>query len=632
MGKLAAAALVLLAIAAAAILSDRPLPPADFTFVNVGDVGTLDPQRMSWRPDLRVGRLVYEGLLQTDVRDPDLAIVPAAAESWTVSADRLTYTFTIRDDARWSNGDRVTAHDFVYSWRRGMLPDLAADYAQMFHLIRGAREFYEWRAHALAELAAGRGEHADGAALWEATLDRFAETVGLRAIDDVTLVVELDDPVPYFLDLCAFGVFSPVYPPLVAPYERPDPETGRLRRRTGWTRPEHHVGNGPYALEVWRFQRDMRFGVNPHHRQSDSLRLRSIHIPSIEDPNVAVLAFRTSAVDWVSDVATQYRGDMLAEKRAFYEEHADTVARLRDQGVGPFEIDRRLPPDPRAHVHAVPAFGTYFWNFNCSPSLPGGRANPFHDPRVRRAFALVTDKRAVVEGVRRLGERTAGALTPPGSLAGYRPPPGLPNIGDAPTPEHAAAIRARAMLLLAEAGYPDPASDFPVTVELLFNKDAGHDLIAQVIAKGWREHLGVGVRLVQKEVKVFREDLRGGDYLTSKANWFGDYADPTTFLGINRSSDGNNDRGFADAAYDAMLDDAAREPDPAARLALLAEAERYLVEEAVPLVPIFHYNDVVLFDPRRVTGLSSHPRGEQDFSVVDVRDAARDGPPAGALP
>lgn len=609
--------LLLLALVGASVLSDRPAPRADFTFINRGDVNTLDPQRMSWMQDLRVARLLYEGLVQNDVLSPDFGIIPSVAESWTLSPDGLTYTFRLRDDARWSNGEPVTSEDFRYSWRRAMLPDLASDYVNMFMLIEGAQDFYDWRERELdaftdRDFAGAREQSQAADLLWQETVAVFDDMVGLEAPDSRTLIVRLERPVPYFLDLCAFAVFYPVYQPLVEQFERPDPVTARLIRRPGWTKPGVLVSNGPFELTRWRFKRDLRLTANPHWWNLDSLAIETIDIPSVNDPNATTLAYQTGTVDWVSDVTAPYRGDMLADKADFYAEHADQVASLRAAGLDQFEIDRRLPDDERKEVHAIPAFGTYFYNFNCKPLLPDGRANPFADARVRRAFAMCVDKRAVADEVRRLGELPADTLIPPGSIGGYRSPKGLPSIGQATSDAERQAIAAEARALLAEAEFPDD-----LVVELLFNKDSGHDLIGQALAKNWQEHLGVQTRLAQKEVKIFREDLKNKQYMTARAGWYGDYGDPTTFLDICYSTDGNNDRAFDNPEYDALLDRAGTTLDPQARMELLAQAEALLLHEA-PLIPLFYYANVQLFDPARVTGFTAHPRSKNNLYLVDM--------------
>lgn len=609
---------VLVTLVALSVFGDRPLPRADLTFINSSEVNTLDPQRMSWMHDLRTARLLYEGLVKNNVLSDDFEITPGVAESWELSEDAKTYTFHFRDNAKWTNGSPVTAHDFVYSWRRAMLPDLVSDYVAMFMNIQGAQAFYDWRQAQLDGFSdrafANDTEKREAAyALWDETRARFDETVGLHATDDRTLVVTLERPVPYFLELCAFTVFAPVYEPLVAQYERPDPATGRLVRRPGWTKGGVLISNGPFELTRWRFKRDMRMEQNPHYWDRESIAIRSVSIPSISDPNAGVLAYQTGSVDWISDVTSSYRGDMVAQKLAFLDEHKEQVEALKAQGYDQFSITRQLPQDPRAHTHAVSSFGTYFYNFNCKPRLPDGRDNPFADARVRRAFAMCIDKPSIANQIRRLGEPSAHTLIPPGSIGGYTSPKGLPNIGDAANEAEKQAIIAQAKALLEEANFPQ---DF--VVELAFNKDAGHDLIAQAVAKSWQKSLGVQTKLSQKEIKIFREDLKNKQYMTARAGWFGDYGDPTTFLDINHSKDGNNDRAYDNPKFDKLLEDAGDELDPVKRMAMLSEAERILVEEDLPLVPIFHYATIYMFDAHKLTGLSTHPRTKQNAFLIDM--------------
>jgi oligopeptide transport system substrate-binding protein len=610
--------LPVLAVLAAVLLTmaaDTPTPKADLRIINRGDLGTMDLHQMSWLQDLRVARLVWEGLVRPDVNSPGYDVKPCLAESWTVSPDRLTYTFHLRKEAAWSNGRPVLPSHLAYSWRRAMLPETGADYAKFFGLIKGGSAFIRWRSDQLADFAkaassattspADRGPRARE--LWEDTKRRFDDTVGIRADDDaMTLTVVLERPVPYFLDVLCFPVFSPLYPPLLEEHQSIDPQTARLRWDTSWTKPPKAVFNGPMTMTSWRFKRDMRLERNPFYWNPGALAVDSITVPCIEEPNAQVLAFETGAVDWVSDVAVAYRSEMLARKRDYYQEHQAEYDALHAQGLGPIEIDRRLPPDPqkRNTIHSFPAFGTYFYNFNCMPKLHDGRDNPFRDPRVRRAFAMTVDKSTLVSQVRRSDEPVARTLIPPGSIGGYTSPHGL-DFDPAAAKE-----------LLAQAGYPD-GRGFP-TVEILFNSEGGHDLIAQSIARNWQDLLGINVILDVNESKVFREKLKGQDYMISRATWFGDYGDPTTFLDINRAGDGNNDRKFSSAAYESLLDKAQDEPDPAARMSLLSEAERLLVEDEVPLIPIFHYATFYLFDPHKLAGVSSHPRGVQLLYEFDI--------------
>lgn len=613
--------LVLLgALIGASVLSDRPAPRADMAVINRGDLSTMDPQTMTWLQDFRMCRLAFEGLVRADVFTPNYTPRPGVAERWEVSPDNRKYTFHLRRNSLWTHGETVTAADFLYAWKRALLPDVAADYVRQVQLIRGGKEFYDWREKAMAEFAKGtelRGEARRIAAekLWEETDRKFAELVQAKAPDPFTIEVSLTHPVPYFLDLVWLPVFYPVCEKVVRAYERVDAETGRVRWEQEWTKPPRLVSNGPFELKVWRFKRDMRFERNEKFWDKSLLNVDSIAVPSIEDGNAQVLAFRTGTVDWVSDVIVPYRTEMIAAKKRYYAEHAAEYERLKAEGWDQIEIDRRLPPDPRANIHVIPTFGTYFYNFNCLPKLADGRPNPFHDPRVRRAFAMAIDKKALTEQVRRVGEPVASTIIPPGSIPGYRSPKGLEFDPEA------------ARKLLAECGYPG-GKGF-ITVEMLFNKEGGHDLIAQAIARDWERNLGVSVLLNQKEIKVFREDLKSANYMTSRAGWFADFGDPVTFMDIHRTGDGNNDRKYSSAKFDGMLEAAEREEDAGKRMRILEEAERLLVEEDMPVVPLYHYVQMYLFDPHKLTGISTHPRQDQVLYWCDVlgdgkgRDEAR---------
>ena len=586
-------------------LTEPAAPKADLVVINRGDCNTLDVQRMSWLQDFRVAAALYEGLLTADRFSNSNEKLPGVAESWTVGGDGLTYTFHLRKDAKWSNGKPVTPEDFRYSWRRALLPDLANDYATLFRLIEGGAEIYKWREAELklfeAE-SAGLPRPVESQKLWQETLRRFDETVGLTAPDEHTLVVRLVRPVAYFTEMMAFEAFFPIYPPLVERFEQPSPVTGRLEFSSEWARPPLLVSNGRFKLASWRFKRDMLIVRNEHYWNQADIHANSILMPSVSDPNAEVMAFQTGTVDWLTDVVPDYRAEMIEAKEAFYREHWDDYQKLKARGLDPVAIDRRLPADPRKNIHVFPTFGTYWYNFNCLPTLPDGRANPMADAKVRRALSMVVDKRNIVENIRRSGETVAQAIIPPGSIAGYESPAGLGFDVDG------------ARALLVEAGYPGGVG-LPV-IEILFNRDGGHDLIAQAIKRDWEMNLGVSVRLVQKEIKVLRNDLKGRNYMVSRGSWFGDYGDPTTFLDVNRSDDNNNDRGYFSSEFDALMKASDAERDPATRMALLAKAEGLVIAEDLPLLPIFHYTSTMLFDADKVSGISPLPRQKQDFGLL----------------
>lgn len=625
----------LLALVLGAMAIDRSGPPAEFIFVNRGEVFTLDPQRMSWMQDFRMASAFYEPLVRWN--NDDFTIEPAAADLPEISDDRRTYTFRLREDARWSDGAPVTAHDYIWSWQRGILPDTAADYTMMFFAIDGAESFFRWRVERLAGFTKS-GQSARE--LWDESNRRFAETVGLRALDDRTLEVTLTRPVAYFLDLVAFGIFHPVYRPCVEGWELSDEEwtvvraqgwhaidpppfdrrnwvrlndtTGRIEQLHEWTKPARLVCNGPYILTDWRYRRGMRIELNPHFHSPEMVRSKSIEIVSIDDSNTAVLAFESGGLDWLSEVETEFQADLLRERLNYDEKHRAEYESLLARGTSPDEALALLPapgPGERRNIHAFPTFGTDFYSFNCRPALADGSFNPFADARVRRAFVLATDRKAIVEQVTRLNEPIATTLTPPGSIPGYDEPTGL------------GFDLARAKRELAQAGWKDRDGDgrienekgevFPV-IDLLFSTNTPrYRNISLALRDMWQRELGVIVELRGKDNKAFKEDLKSGKFMVGRGRWYGDYGDPTTFLNLFHTDDGNNDRGYSNPRIDAMLAEAERETDPAKRFAVLEECERILFQEEVPMLTLCTLVQLYMYDPVRVRGLTRHPRLSQ---------------------
>ena len=540
------------------------------------DVFTLDPQRMTYMQDLRVARALFEGLCCSDPDTGD--VVEGAAKSWSVSPDGRSYTFHLRPDARWNNGDPLTAEDFKQAWRRLLLPDLAADYAELLFPVVGARAFFAWRASQLEAYAKGEKHSADAAQdLWRQTIARFDSTVGIEAPDAHTLVVRLEQPVPYWLDICGFQSLSPVHRPTLERFSRIDPETAMLRTEPGWTKPGVLVCNGAMQLADWKYKRSMLLEPNPMYRGAHPAQALSVEIVPIEDASTAVLAYESGRIDWVSDLTAEFRAELVNAGR-------------RD-------------------VHVLPAFGTDFWSFNCRPTMPDGRFNPFADARVRRAFARAVDKRALVQSVTRLHEPIATTLVPPGSIAGYESPAGLPY--------DLTAARAE----LAAAGWKDRNGDglienaegsvFPPVEMLFMTGNPRVRGIASALAAMWRDGLGVQCDVRGKDGKFAKEDLRAGNFMIARGGWYGDYLDPTTFLDLSRTGNGNNDRGFSDERFDALLRDAERALDPAQRLRLLSEAERLIMEEEMPILPLCRYVTLYMYDPDRLRGIVRTPRLDQ---------------------
>lgn len=552
---------------------------AEFIFAVHDEHNAWDPQQISWVADGRIADCLYEPLVRYTL--PELDIEPGVAERWEIADDGRTYTFYLRDTAKWSNGDPVTAHDFVYAWRRAMLPDLAADYTQLMWLIDGAEALYQRREAQLEQFGKDGG---DAQALLDEATAYFDEHVGLRAVDDHTLEVRLVRPTPYFLEMCAFVTFLPAHRASLAKFETLDPQTGTVRRDDGYFGdPKRLVSNGPYRLAGRRFKRDVDLVANEHYWDAANVTLKSIRERIVQDVNTALHQYEAGDIDWLPDVPT-----------------ADETA-------------ARLIEEQRDDTHLIPAVGQYFYNFNCIETLEDGSRNPNFIPlKVRQALSLAINREAIVRDITRMGQPVAVTYIPENVLPGY----------DSPTEAGYRYDIERARALLAEAGYP--GGEGLAGLKILYNNNYGHESIARYIKRSWEGELGVVVGLEGVENNQFKDRLKNHQFAISRASWFGDYRDPTTWLDKLRTDNGNNDCGYSNPAYDALLDRAAAETDRAQRMALLREAEAMLLADA-PMAFMYQYVNMHLFDPAKVKGLYPNGWNRTRLDRVEVVQADAGG-------
>lgn len=495
-----------------------------FTFAVAGDPQTLDPSRMSGAPEGRIAFNIFEGLMMPgptteNLENPGDVVVPGVAYRYEISADGRVYTFFLREEARWSNGEPVTATDFKRSWRRVLTPGFPGDYVQKLWVIKGGQEF-------------STGENDD----WS--------QVGVKAINDHTLEVTLVEPTPYFPELVAFYTFFPVPMDLIESLGD---------RSVRWTRPENIISNGPYQLTEYRPQRDMMLEKNPHYWDRENVSIEKARVRIIDDTNAVVNAYRTGALHWT--------GTSLP------------VAQIASLLTHP-------------DYTTEPLLGTYYFRVNVSDE-----AHPLSDPKVRLALAMAIDRRSLVEETMNNLYHRADSFVPP--MEGWE--------------SIAEPLRydpARARQLLAEAGYPN-GEGFP-RFEFLYNTDENHKLIAEAVQAMWIRNLGVRITLVNKEWRSYLQDVSTLNYQMARAGWIGDYNDPTTFLNLWESTNGNNNTGWADDEYDQLLANARREADPEVRIQFLQEAERIVMERG-PVIPIYYYTNNFLVS-RHLEGFYPHNR------------------------
>ncbi len=501
-------------------------------YIGIGtEPSGLDPHLITGLTELYVTLAFFEGLVSYD--SATMEIVPGVAERWERSSDGLRYTFYFDPEARWSNGEPVTAQDFLFSFERILTPALGAPYAYMLYVVRGAEAYH-------------KGELTD-----------FSK-VGCHAPDARTLVIELNNPTPYFLSLLTHYTWWPVHPPTIL---RHGSMTDRISK---WTKPGNFVGNGPFTLERWRVNSGIFAKKNPLYRDPGSVALNGIHFLPIQ---------------------------MDAEERAFRAGHLHMTST-----VLPHRIDwyRRNMPE---RLRFDTALGVYYYMLNTE-------RKGLDDPRVRKALAYSIDREAITEHVLKAGQKPAYHFTPPDTGGNYTAEARM--IYD---PQ-------RARELLAEAGYPG-GEDFP-TFEILYNTSEAHRSIAVAIQQMWKEELGIDVSLYNQEWKVYLSTRQAGEFDILRAAWFGDYDDPNTFLSLGETDNGNNHTNWSHPEYDALIEQARIEQNPEQRLDLFQQAEAILLDEA-PVIPIYFYVTSLLIHPS-VKGwhpniLDYHPY--QDVSLVE---------------
>jgi len=490
----------------------------------------LDPHTVTGVPENRIISTLMEGLISYHPTDDNVP-EPGVAESWESNEDKSKWTFTLREDARWSNGEPVTAGDFVYSWNRMLSPSFGAKYADMLYVLKNGEAFH-------------KGE-----------ISNFSN-VGVEAVDSGTLKVTLEGPTPHFLSMLKHYSWFPVHPPTI------EKHGGMNELASNWTRLEY-VGNGPFRLKEWIPNQIIRVVKSDTYWDRGTVSLNEVHFIPIDNLNTEEAAFRNREIHLTNSVP-------------------------------PTKIRDYLRNDPE-WIRVDPYIGIYYYRFNLNHP-------PLDNRKVREALTLSIDKGQIIENITRGGQTPATGFTPPG-MEGYEV---LGRVHYDPE---------RARELIAEAGYPG-GKGFP-EVEILFNTLEAHRDIAEAIQDMWRDTLGIRVRLVNQEWKVYIPSVQNLNYDIARAGWIGDYVDPISFLSMWTTGNGNNNTGWSSPQYDQLIREIQREGNAAKRLEMLREAEELLLSEFV-VAPIYWYNRTYLIDPR-IRGwhpklLDNHPLKYVTFS------------------
>ena len=469
----------------------------------------LDPHIITGVQEFRIVSALFEGITILDPKD--LHPLPGAARAWTISNDGLTFIFFLRKNGKWSNGDPVIASDFVFSFKRILSPRLGSEYSYMLFCMKNAEAY-------------NKGAIKD-----------FSE-VGVKALDDTTLIISLAKPTPYFLSLVSHSSWYPVNPKTILKFGNID------ERGTRWTRPENLVGNGPFTLDKWKLCTVIELKKNPTYWDRARVRLNRICFYPIDNMQTEERAFRTGQLHITSFLPLN--------KIEWYKAHDPGVLRLD------------------------PYLATYFYLININRP-------PFNDVRVRRALSMAIDRESIVKNFLKGGQLPAYNFTPP-NTGGYTCEPQL------------RFDTTEARRLIGEAGF-SALRPFP-PFSLLYNTAETHHTIAQAIQEMWKKYLNIKVTLKNQEWKVYLFATHARDYDIARMGWSGDYNDPNSFLDMWITGGGNNRTGWSDPAYDSLIAQASLCSDQARRFALFKQAEHLLLDQ-LPIIPIYFFTNDFLVHP-----------------------------------
>ena len=491
---------------------------------------TLDPQVVQGVPEHHIIMGLIEGLVGCHPTDQSKE-VPGMADHWEHNDDYSVWTFHIGEDRKWSDGDPVTAQDFVFSYKRILTPAFGSQYVDRLFVMKGAEDYFKEKI-------------------------KDFDQVGVKALDDHTLQIELVGPTPYLLSLLQHPTWFPVNPKTILKF-------GTISDRdTKWTLPENYVGNGPFKLKSWRRNDVIEMVRSPLYWDAATVKLNGINFYLIEDQD------------------TQDRAFQAGQLHKTYELQLDKVPYYRLKRPEYLRID--------------PYEGVYFCRLNVE-------RKPLDNPKVQMALNLAVDREAIVKNIRRQNEQLATGFTPPG-------------MGDYQALKVMTYDPDKARQLLAEAGYPD-GKGFP-KFNILINTSKAHRTIAEAIQQMWKEELHIDVGIENQEWKVFLDTQNNMNYDITCSGWIGDFMDPVTFLDMWTTGNGNNDTHWSDPKYDELIHQAARTGDAKVRLDLLHQAEKLFLSKP-PVVLVYWYTRGYLMQPS-VKNWNSLALDNHNYKFIDL--------------
>lgn len=452
----------------------------------------------------------------------DGEVKPGIAEDHKVSDDGLTWTFKLRKDAKWSNGDPVTAHDFVYAWQRAVDPKTGSEYGpyMMDGVIKNATAVNEGKVP--------------------------VDQLGVKAEDDYTLVVELENPTPYFKSLTTFGTFLPLNQKFVE--EKGDKYA---------TSSENLLFNGPFTLEKWNStSNEWELVKNDNYWDKDAVKLEKITFVVVKDPQAGVDLYEKGDVD---------RAGLSSDLVDVYSSNDDYAT--------------------------VPQASVFYLKLN---QVRNGQKTPLANKNIRKAIMMAVDKEAGVNEILNNGSIAANGLIPKDFVQ-------VPSTGKdfRETNGDLAVFDKKEAQKYFEKGLKELGVD-KISLEFLGDDGENAKVFNEYIANQLKTNLpglDITIKSVPFEQRINADTNQ--DYDIQFAGWGPDYLDPYTFLNLWITDGGNNHMGYSNPEYDKLLKDVqttyANDQDK--RYELMLKAEKILLDDAA-IAPIYQRSVAFLQNPK----------------------------------
>ncbi|MGX9135887.1 peptide ABC transporter substrate-binding protein [Rummeliibacillus sp. JY-2-4R] len=387
-----------------------------------------------------------------------------------------------------------------------------------------------------------------------------ADDLGIKVIDDKTLEVTLENPTPYFLELTAFYTYKPV-----------NEKVAKANKKWASDAGDNYVTNGPFTLAEWKHSDSITLKKNPDYFDADNVALNTVNIKMVESETTANRMFKSGDIDYLGSPFQTVPLD----------------------AIDGYKKDKTLNIEDYAAI--------YEYKFNTKGKYTSNQ-------NIRKALTLAINREALIKDVVK-GEQTPALGMVPKAVKGFENQTGYIKDNDMAEAKKALAAGMK------ELGIKN-ASDIKIGISI--NTSEAHAAIAQYIQEGWHKNLGIDVKIDNSEWQVYLDKLTALDYDVARLGWIADYNDAYTFLErYDTAKNGNNDTGWENPEYKALMQKAEKEVNEAKRLEYLKEGEKILMTD-MPVAPIYYYTNLNVVKDY-VKNMTPNKLGEIDLKNVDIQ-------------